>query len=696
MEKKNMTAVIARCLNGDAAAQEELVLAVQNRVYYHCRKMLKDEDRALDLTQDVLLAMLTKLHTLQQPEYFWTWLGGITANLCRNAINRGPREMQIPEDEEGNSLLDTYETLDEQTIPDKALDNDETRRMIAELVDALPEAQRECVLLYYYDEMSVREIAVSLDVSENTVKSRLNYARKSIKEGVERYEKQGVKLYGFSPLPFLLFFLRKDAYACSMTGEQAAAVAARVLKSAAASTAAGVSGGKAAAGAAAAAKTGAKAALFGLSTKVIAGITAGVVLAGSVAGVTLLGGDRSGGNGRDDGWKSMEYVALPAWVDEPFDQVGGYFLEDYVTSVSENLNSEEFPHRTCWYTAADGEDLFCTMAELEDDRIQTLEINRPGLSVGWLDVKLGDSYESVMNRLGIDELPAEGNLVSCHFDEDGRDGEYIAETAEYLAPGTREVNLWYWSEEMEDEGCAPLFSFTFEHDTLCSAGYYLTLTEEDGEPSAEDRSEEGGNAVNDNSEAESLPVKEDLSLDGMEIAFAGELVELAVPFRAYSMMFTWTQESYYAVGEGTLFTVANNGTDQNQYVEIYALEYLRSEESFVSQVVHDGEFVELDMLGEYWGNEDEALYLSAQQSSALSAGEGLCWVKSAQGGEDVDVLRLYPGESAAFRLPERQQDAVYLLFVRYRSAAGDLDLPVQSFWVTADDVSSPANDAVPR
>jgi len=46
-----MTAVIARCLNGDSLAQEELVLAVQNRVYYHCKKMLKDEDRAFDLTQ---------------------------------------------------------------------------------------------------------------------------------------------------------------------------------------------------------------------------------------------------------------------------------------------------------------------------------------------------------------------------------------------------------------------------------------------------------------------------------------------------------------------------------------------------------------------------------------------------------------------------------------------------------------------
>lgn len=134
-----------------------------------------------------------------------------TVNRCRNQLTRGPKEQPIPEDKEGNSLLDTYEDLDQQKVPDQALDNAETQRMIQELVDGLSPEQRMSVLLYYYDERSVKEIAELMETSEGTVKSRLNYARKAIKTGVEEYEKQGIKLYGLSPLPFLLYFLRREA-----------------------------------------------------------------------------------------------------------------------------------------------------------------------------------------------------------------------------------------------------------------------------------------------------------------------------------------------------------------------------------------------------------------------------------------------------------------------------------------------------
>ena len=78
------------------------------------------------------------------------------------------------------------EDLDDQRIPEKILDTKETHRMIRELVDELPPAQKLCILMYYYDELPVKDIAEALDTSENTVKSRLSYARKTIKAGVDR------------------------------------------------------------------------------------------------------------------------------------------------------------------------------------------------------------------------------------------------------------------------------------------------------------------------------------------------------------------------------------------------------------------------------------------------------------------------------------------------------------------------------
>lgn len=296
MAMPSMSPVIRRCLSGDQQAQEELVLAAQNRVYYHCRKMLKHEEDALDATQEILISMLTRLDRLQDPEAFWGWLSAMTANHCRNVLTRGRREAQIPEDDEGNSLLDAFESLDEQTVPDKALDNDETRRMIVELVDQLPPPQRQCVLMFYYEEMSVKDIAAALETSEGTVKSRLNYARKAIKSGVDAYAAQGVKLY--SALPFLVYFLQRDAGIGGLSASAAEALARSVLAGAAGTAAAGTAAagaagtvapsGGAAAGTAADSGGTASHALSGLLAHKAALGLAGLAAAGAVAGGAAL------------------------------------------------------------------------------------------------------------------------------------------------------------------------------------------------------------------------------------------------------------------------------------------------------------------------------------------------------------------------------------------------------------------------
>ena len=296
MAMPSMSPVIRRCLSGDQQAQEELVLAAQNRVYYHCRKMLKHEEDALDATQEILISMLTRLDRLQDPEAFWGWLSAMTANHCRNVLTRGRREAQIPEDDEGSSLLDAFESLDEQTVPDKALDNDETRRMIVELVDQLPPPQRQCVLMFYYEEMSVKDIAAALETSEGTVKSRLNYARKAIKSGVDAYAAQGVKLY--SALPFLVYFLQRDADIGGLSASAAEALARSVLAGAAGTAAAGTAAagaagtvapsGGAAAGTAAASGGTASHALSGLLAHKAALGLAGLAAAGAVAGGAAL------------------------------------------------------------------------------------------------------------------------------------------------------------------------------------------------------------------------------------------------------------------------------------------------------------------------------------------------------------------------------------------------------------------------
>ena len=296
MEQPDLQDLIRRSREGEKEAGNELAKAIQNRVYYHCKKMLKNEEDAQDATQDVLFTVLTSLDKLKEPAAFWGWVNGITANRCRHLLSTPHKEWQIPEDEEGNSMLESVENLDEALVPEKALDNDETRRMILDLVDALPPEQRLSVLFYYYDEMSVKQIAEAMGTSEGTVKSRLNYARKAIKAGVEEYERKGVKLYGVSPLVLLAHFLRQEA-AGSLQNPAAAAMAGQVLSqaggtagaagaaasTAAESTAAGTAAGKASA----AAKAAGAAARSGVPTKVVAGLVAGSLAVGGLGGAGI-------------------------------------------------------------------------------------------------------------------------------------------------------------------------------------------------------------------------------------------------------------------------------------------------------------------------------------------------------------------------------------------------------------------------
>ena len=243
-------------------------------------------------------------------------MNGITANRCKHLLTTPHKEWQIPEDEEGNSMLEHVENLDETLVPDKALDNEETRRMILGLVDDLPPEQRMSVLFYYYDEMSVKQIAEAMDTSEGTVKSRLNYARKSIKAGVEEYERKASSSTASArsccwrtscgrrlPVPFWTPRRRppwrgrccpRRAARPERQGAAAESAAGTAAESAAGTSSAVTAGTSSAGGGASGAAAAGAAVKAGISTKLIAAVVAGaIVVGGGAVGLSALT-DRGG------------------------------------------------------------------------------------------------------------------------------------------------------------------------------------------------------------------------------------------------------------------------------------------------------------------------------------------------------------------------------------------------------------------
>lgn len=283
---------VRRAQGGDAGAMERILGDVQDMVHYTCLRMLRSEDRAQDAAQDILIAVYQKLGTLTDPMTYMSWVKRITANRCKNILTKTNREFLLEENEEGEDPFASFEDLDEQKVPDKALDSAESRRMVNDIVDALPDEQRLCVMLYYYDEMKTREIASALQVSEGTVKSRLNYARKSIKAGVDDLAKQGVKLYGGTPLPFLGYILQQSATSAvtpALVGPVMAAAGTTAAATATTATATAATATTAAATAATTSTATGLGAFFGtLAGKAIVTVVAVAVIGGAAAGVGKL------------------------------------------------------------------------------------------------------------------------------------------------------------------------------------------------------------------------------------------------------------------------------------------------------------------------------------------------------------------------------------------------------------------------
>lgn len=222
MEANELTLLVEQAKEHDNHAIEQLYNQYHNSVYFLCLKIIKNKDDALDLVQDTFLQAFNKLNTLQNSAQFGSWLNQIAANKCRDFLKKKkPLLFCDKTDENDDSEEFVIENKDESLIPDKVVDNAETRRLVMEIIDNLPDLQRMTVMLYYYEEKSVAQIAEIMGCSENTVKSRLNYARKQIKEQVLALEKDGTKLYGVMPMLFPLIHNAAANFAMPSTASSA-------------------------------------------------------------------------------------------------------------------------------------------------------------------------------------------------------------------------------------------------------------------------------------------------------------------------------------------------------------------------------------------------------------------------------------------------------------------------------------------
>ncbi|MCB1147983.1 MAG: RNA polymerase sigma factor [Leptospiraceae bacterium] len=162
----------------------ELSAPYHERLFHLALNYLRDADDAEDVVQDVLLKASQKYSGFEERSGIYTWLVRILINHCHD-LQRARKRRNVRSLEEITVDGREIQIADPKSDHAKNYELSETSSRLMDMVGSLPEPYRELVLLRYFEELQYKDIAKTLSISEGTVKSRLNHARKLLRSSLE-------------------------------------------------------------------------------------------------------------------------------------------------------------------------------------------------------------------------------------------------------------------------------------------------------------------------------------------------------------------------------------------------------------------------------------------------------------------------------------------------------------------------------
>lgn len=211
MEMDYIKDIIENAKCGDKGSLEALYKETYNRVYFYAYKIFGNENDAADVVQEVYIKVFTHISELQDVTAFPNWLYKITINECRQLMRKDKKQILL---EEGDQLFENI--VDSAPEIDLNVIRKDARSYLMAIIDLLPREQKSAVILYYYEQLTIAQIAEIEGVSESTIKSRLSQARRKIRNAVEAEERRiGGKIL-VSGLPALAAVLAEGALLYTM------------------------------------------------------------------------------------------------------------------------------------------------------------------------------------------------------------------------------------------------------------------------------------------------------------------------------------------------------------------------------------------------------------------------------------------------------------------------------------------------
>ena len=197
-------------LTGDETAYETLYNLTKDSLFFAVLNITKNDQDALNIMKESYTHAFENLDTLDKPEIFDIWLNRIAAYSAYIFITEknSTAFSNIVENFEWNDE-DNFDKLPQETIDDK-----DTRNVVKDILENLPDDQRLLTIMHYYQEMSVSAISSTIDLPETTVMCILSSAREQIKKEIARAESEGrlMRSVSLGAVPFTLMELAKSQF----------------------------------------------------------------------------------------------------------------------------------------------------------------------------------------------------------------------------------------------------------------------------------------------------------------------------------------------------------------------------------------------------------------------------------------------------------------------------------------------------
>jgi RNA polymerase sigma-70 factor (ECF subfamily) len=190
IESANDHELLVAIRDGDEAAFQEIVRRYRNPITNFIYRMLDDYDRSVELAQETFIRVYTSASRYQANYSFSTYIYRIATNLAISELRKRKRRKFVSlfspyTSDDGDAV--EMDPPDQGVLQDEALIEDERRRAVARAIRSLPEKYRAAVVLRDVEGLSYDRIAEVMNLSEGTVKSRINRARNLLKEKLSAY-----------------------------------------------------------------------------------------------------------------------------------------------------------------------------------------------------------------------------------------------------------------------------------------------------------------------------------------------------------------------------------------------------------------------------------------------------------------------------------------------------------------------------